>query len=202
MLRIGLTGGIGSGKSTVSALFEARGVRVIDADRIAHELTARPGQLLDAVVARFGPDILAPDGTLDRSRLREIVFSDPARREALEALLHPPIIAELRRRGDSAPGPYVLLAIPLLIEKDLSGLCDRVLVVHAGQRLRHRRIRDRDGLDDEVIARIMASQVGDAERLAAADDVIVNEGDIASLERSVETQHRRYLRLARERHPC
>ncbi len=196
MLRIGLTGGIGSGKSTVSALFESRGVRVIDADRIAHELTARPGPVLDAIVARFGPGILSPPGTLDRARLREIVFADPARREALEALLHPPIIAELRRRGDSGLGPYVVLAIPLLIEKGLSGLCDRVLVVDADQPLRRQRIRDRDGMSDEVIERVLASQVSDAERLAAADDVIVNEGDIASLERSVEALHRRYLELS------
>ncbi len=200
MLRIGLTGGIGSGKSTVSGLFAAHGVPVIDADRIAHELTARPGPVLDAIVARFGPDVLAPDGTLDRVRLRGIVFSDRDRREALEAILHPPIIDELRRRGDTAPGPYVVFAIPLLIEKGLAGLCDRVLVVHADRRLRRARIQQRDGLADDEIERIMASQVTDAERLAVADDVVVNEGGLDALERSVEALHRRYRSLAERAH--
>lgn len=196
MLRIGLTGGIGSGKSTVSRLFEARGIPVIDADRIAHELTDRPGPVLEAVVACFGPGIRTPDGRLDRARLREIVFADPGRRAALEAILHPPIIEALRRRAGSIDAPYVVLAIPLLIEKGLFDLCDRVLVVHAGERLRRERVRARDGLDDEAIDRIMASQVSDERRLVVADDVVVNEGDLDALERSVEALHDRYRRLA------
>jgi dephospho-CoA kinase len=196
MLRIGLTGGIGSGKSTVAALFAARGVPVIDTDVIAHELV-EPGQpALAEIAARFGADLLDGAGRLDRARLRERVFADAGQRKALEAILHPHIGAEMERRLAQSKAPYVLLVIPLLFEAGWQERVDRVLVVDVPVELQRARAATRDRLDAERIDAILAAQASREQRRAGADDLIDNSEDPAALEQQVERLHRSYLALA------
>ncbi len=199
MLKIGLTGGIGSGKTTVAHHFQRHGVPVIDTDAIARKLV-RPGQpALQALVDTFGPDLLTPTGELDRARLRQLAFADARAKARLEAVLHPRIFAELARRLRSLQAPYVIIAIPLLVETDARSQVDRVLVVDCPEALQIRRVRQRSGWDEDLIRRVLASQAGRRERLAAADDVIVNDRDLAYLARQVAELHRLYLRLSAER---
>ena len=196
MLRIGLTGGIGSGKSTVADLFAARGVPVIDADVIARELVA-PGQpALAEIVASFGTDCIDAEGRLDRARLRARVFDDAAQRERLEAILHPRIHAVMAERAAAQSTAYVLLVIPLLFESGQRDLVDRVLVVDVPVELQRARVSARDHLTDVQIDAIFAAQVPRDQRIDGADDVIDNSGDAAALERQVDDLHRRYLTLA------
>jgi dephospho-CoA kinase len=200
-LQIGLTGGIGSGKSTVSGLFAALGVPVIDTDQIAHEVVAPGTPLLASVLARFGAHLLTPSGELDRPALRERVFADTAERADLEALMHPAIMAELRRRAQTAGGAYQLLVIPLLVEHHLSTAVDRVLLVDCAPDLQLRRVQVRDGVTLAQAQAVLAAQASRAARLLAADDVIVNDGDLERLREQVETLHTRYGTLARETPP-
>jgi dephospho-CoA kinase len=195
-LRIGLTGGIASGKSAVSRLFAARGIRVIDADEVAREVV-EPGQAcLEAVVAEFGRGILGPDGRLDRARLRAAVFADPLRRRRLEAILHPAIRAEMDQRAAAAEGPYVVLAIPLLAEGGRASRFDRVLVVDCPVELQRHRLAGRDHETPERIEAILTAQASREQRLAIADDVIVNAGTLAELEAGVAGLDARYRALA------
>ncbi|MBU1190718.1 MAG: dephospho-CoA kinase [Gammaproteobacteria bacterium] len=197
MLRIGLTGGIGSGKSTVAELFAARGVPVIDADVIARELVA-PGQpALAAIVAAFGSEILNAEGALDRSRLRERVFSDAKQRLQLEAILHPRIRAEMTTRITTLNAPYVMLVIPLLFEAAQTDMVDRVLVVDVSPEVQRERVAARDALSQQQIEAILTAQLDREHRIERADDVIDNSGDLAALEQQVDTLHRRYLALAK-----
>ncbi len=190
---IGLTGGIGSGKSTVAGMFARRGVPVIDTDLIARELVA-PGQPALARIAElFGGGILAADGSLDRAAMRRRVFGDDDARRQLEALLHPLIREEAMRRLQTLDTPYCLLVIPLLVENGGWPVIDRVLVVDAPEESRIRRTMQRDGLDEATLRAILAAQCDPASRLAAADDVLVNDGPPEALEAKVETLHRRYL---------
>ena len=199
MLRIGLTGGIGSGKSTVAALFAARGVPVIDADIVARE-RVEPGQpALDEITAAFGRELLDEAGRLNRARLRDLVFADPARRERLEAILHPRIRAEMERRLADCSAPYALLVIPLLFEADQRDLVDRVLVVDLPENEQRTRVIARDALPAGQIDAILAAQASRKQRHDGADDLIDNSGDPAALERQVDTLHARYLRLAAQR---
>ncbi len=194
MLRIGLTGGIGSGKSTVAELFAARGVPVIDADVIAREIVA-PGQpALAEIVAAFGADMLRENGELDRARLRERVFGDSAQRKRLEALLHPRIRQEMQERVAMQTAPYVLLVIPLLFESGQRDLVDRVLLVDVPVALQRARVAARDTASAAQLDALLAAQTTREQRLAGADDVIDNSGDLARLEQQVETLHQRYLR--------
>lgn len=196
MLRIGLTGGIGSGKSTVAALFAARGVPVIDTDVIAHGLV-EPGQpALAEIAARFGADLLDGTGRLDRARLRERVFADAGQRKALEAILHPHIGAEMEWRLAQSKAPYVLLVIPLLFEAGWQERVDRVLVVDVPVELQRARAATRERLDAERIDAILAAQASREQRRAGADDLIDNSGDPSALEQQVERLHRSYLALA------
>ncbi len=197
-LKIGLTGGIASGKSTVAGLFAALGAPVIDTDQISRDLVAPGTPLLSALVARFGAHLLGPNGELDRRALRERIFANPAERAALEALLHPAIMAELRRRSDAAGGVYQILAIPLLVEHNLKSSVDRVLLVDCSDELQLRRVQVRDGVTLAQARAVLAAQATRVARLAAADDVIVNDGDLARLRDQVAALHVRYGTLARE----
>lgn len=196
MLIIGLTGGIGSGKSTALKRFVELGVPVIDADDIARELVLprRPG--LKRIIAEFGTDVLTDEGLLDRARLRKIVFDNSQKRKALEAILHPLIRAEMRRRAENINVPYCVFCIPLLVETGQSGTVDRVLVIDSKEELRYQRIKRRDGLPDEQIKAILAAQATSEDRLAVADDVIVNNEDAGEINRQVDKLHQKYLELA------
>jgi dephospho-CoA kinase len=197
--RVGLTGGIASGKSTAAKFFGALGVPILDSDQIARDVV-EPGQPpLERLVERFGPAILTPDGHLDRPKLRDIVFSDPKARADLEALTHPAIGAALEARSAAAGGPYQVLVIPLLIEKSLASQLDRVLVIDCPEELQLRRLRDRDGSTPQQARAILDAQVSRAARLKAADDVITNDADMSAVRAQVEALHARYLELARER---
>lgn len=198
-LRVGLTGGIASGKSTVAALFAQLGVPVIDTDRIARDVVAPGTPVLAALVERFGAGILAADGHLDRRALRTRVFADPAARRDLEALTHPAIQAETERRSAAAGGDYQLIAVPLLAEKGLKSRYDRVLVVDCDPARQLERLIVRDGSTQGEARAILAAQAGRAERLAMADDVIRNEGDIRDLATQVEALHGRFRALAAAR---
>jgi len=200
-LQIGLTGGIASGKSTVSGLFAALGVPVIDADRIARDLVAPGTALLGQLIARFGESLLTAAGELDRRALRERIFAQPADRAALETLMHPAIMAELRRRADAAGGLYQILAIPLLVEHELKSRVDRVLLVDCSEELQLRRVQVRDGVTLAQARAALAAQATRSARLAVADDIIVNEGDLERVREQVEALHIRYGTLARETLP-
>ena len=194
-LRIGLTGGIASGKSTVAALFAARGVPVLDTDQLARDVV-EPGQpAFGEVVATFGPDVLGPDGRLDRPRLRARVFADPDARARLEALLHPAIRAELARRADAAGGPYQVWVIPLLVEGGQVDRVDRILVVDCPEEVQLSRVMARDGGTEEAARAILSAQASREQRLAEADDVIVNDGSEADLAPQVAALDEKYRAL-------
>lgn len=184
-LRVALTGGIGSGKSTVAECFARRGIEVVDADIISHALTAVGGAAMPAIVSTFGPRASTAEGALDRAWMRERVFQDPAARKQLEAILHPLIRTEMLARGETATSPYCLLVIPLLFETGQQILVDRVLVVDLPEHLQIERVRTRDKLDDATIRAILASQVDRQSRLAGADDVIDNSGAVQALDARV-----------------
>ncbi len=199
--RVGLTGGIASGKSTAAKFFGALGVPILDSDQIAREVV-EPGQPpLEKLVERFGPTILTPDGHLDRPALRDIVFADPRARADLEALTHPAIGAAMEARSAAAGGPYQVLVIPLLVEKNLSSHVDRVLVVDCDEELQVRRLRDRDGSTPKQARAILTAQAPRAARLKAADDIITNEADMSAVRNQVAALHARYLELAAQPRP-
>ncbi len=196
MYTIGLTGGIGSGKSAVAACFEKLGITVVNAD-IASRRVVEPGMPALAEIAQhFGPDILLPDGQLDRAALRQRIFSDSEAKRWLEGLLHPLIGEWIRDQLASAPGPYVILESPLLLETSQHQRADRVLVVDVPESLQVERAMARDGNSEEQIRAIMASQMPRAERLARADDVIDNSGRLEGLAGQVEKLDRLYRELA------
>ena len=198
VFRIGLTGGIASGKSTAAKFFGALGVPILDSDRIAREVV-EPGQPpLERLVERFGRGILTPDGHLDRPALRDIVFRDPKARADLENLTHPAIGAALEARSASAGGPYQILVIPLLVEKNLGAHVDRVLVVDCDEELQIRRLLARDGSNRTQAQAILDAQVSRPARLKAANDVITNDADMSAVQAQVAALHSRYLELARQ----
>ncbi|MFZ5465874.1 MAG: dephospho-CoA kinase [Pseudomonadota bacterium] len=208
MLKIGLTGGVASGKSTVAALFAAHGAPIIDTDLIARELVA-PGQPALAEIAdRFGPDALNSDGSLDRPWLRRRIFADDGARRQLEDILHPRIRAEVRRRlealrqtsiaatGRPHPAPYAIVVIPLLVETGAyDEILDRVLVVDVPEALQLERLMTRDGMDEALARAMLDAQASRPARLARADDVIDNSGAPEALVPQVERLHRLYSGL-------
>jgi len=199
--RVGLTGGIASGKSTAAKFFGALGVPILDSDQIARDVV-EPGQPpLERLVERFGAKILTADGHLDRPALRDIVFSDPKARADLEALTHPAIGAAMEARSAAAGGPYQILVIPLLVEKNLTSHVDRVLVVDCDQELQIRRLRDRDGSTPAQVQAILKAQAPRAARLKAADDIIHNDTDMSAVRDQVAALHTRYLELAAAARP-
>jgi dephospho-CoA kinase len=194
---VGLTGGIGSGKTAVSDRFAALGIVVVDAD-IASRVIVEPGRpALLAIHERFGDSVIAADGTLNRQALGAIVFADPGERRALEAITHPYINEYMAGALAAAESPYAILAHPLLIETSRSKVCQRVLVVDVPEALQIERTVARDGRDEAQVRDILAAQATREERLAAADDVIVNDQDLAHLDREVARLHEQYLVLAR-----
>jgi dephospho-CoA kinase len=196
--RVGLTGGIASGKSTAAKFFGALGVPIIDTDQLARDVV-EPGQPpLERLVERFGSSILTADGHLDRPALRTIAFSDARARADLEALLHPAIGAAAEARSAEAGGIYQILVIPLLVEKSLGTQLDRVLVVDCDEELQIRRLQARDGSTLEQARAILNAQTSRAARLKAAHDVIKNEGDMSAVRDQVATLHARYLELAEQ----
>ena len=200
MFVIGLTGGIGSGKSTAAGVFGDLGAAVVDTDEIARELTVPGGAAIPAIRERFGADFLTPDGALDRTRMRLLVFRDQAAKKKLEAILHPLIRAEAVARIAAAVQPYVVAVVPLLLETGAyRELTDRVLVVDCPEEEQVRRAAQRSGLTDEDVRAIMAAQLPRAERLARADDVLENTGSIARLRAQVARLHAKYLELALQR---
>jgi dephospho-CoA kinase len=194
--RVGLTGGIASGKSTVAALFAELGVPVIDLDEVAREVVAPGTALLARVLERFGPGVRAADGSLNRRALREIVFRDHAARRDLEALLHPAILARTEERLAAAGGPYQIVVIPLLAEGGGAARYDRVLLVDCDEALQRSRLARRDGADPALIEAALAAQATRAARRAIASDVILNEDSPEALRARVRTLHGQYLRLA------
>lgn len=197
---IGLTGGIGSGKSSAAEIFRELGAAVVDTDAIAHELTRPGGAALSEIRSQFGADFIAADGGLDRPRLRRLVFNDPASKKKLEAILHPRIRAESAARLAAASEPYAIIAVPLLLETGAyAELTDRVLVVDCAEELQVARTMRRSAITADEVREIMAAQLPRSERLARADDVIHNDADMASLRRQAEALHIKYLALAGSR---
>ena len=198
-LLIALTGGIASGKSAVARLFADRNVPVLDTDQIARDVV-EPGQpALTQITRIFGAGVLDPSGRLDRSRMRDLVFADPAQRRQLEAILHPAIRAELQRRSALAKGPYQIHVIPLLVESGQRGNYDRILVVDCPEEEQLRRLTARDGSTVEQAKNILAAQTSREQRLSVADDVIVNTGSVDDLTGFVATLHENYALLANAR---
>lgn len=194
---VGLTGGIGSGKSAAADEFGKLGATVVDTDAIAHELTGPGGAAIREVRRLFGEAFVDAAGAMDRKRMRELVFADPGKKKVLEALLHPMIRAESARRIAAATAAYVVHVVPLLVESpDFRGRYRRVLVVDCPEALQVARVRQRSGLEEDAIRRIIASQIQRESRLAAADDVIDNSGTIAALQQQVGQLHEKYLALA------
>jgi dephospho-CoA kinase len=194
---VGLTGGIGSGKSAAADEFAALGATVVDTDAIAHQLTEAGGAALPAIGKLFGADFIR-DGRMDRERMRERVFSDPAAKKALEGLLHPMIREESKRHIAAAAGPYVVHVVPLLVESPgYRSRVDRVLVVDVPEETQVARVRSRSRLTEEEVRAIMRAQAPRAARLAAADDVIDNGGPPDALRKQVAELHQKYLQFAR-----
>ena len=200
MLRIGLTGGIGSGKSTVSTLFAARAVPVIDADVIARRLTLPNTPAAQQIVQILGAEIVASDGSIDRQRLAQRVFANPAERARLEEIMHPLIRAEMQHEQERLHAAYCLLVIPLLVEADQRDLVDRVLVVDIQEHIQIARTQTRDGRSGAEIRAILDAQASRDQRLKMADDCITNNGDLATLNTQIESLHQKYLALASAKH--
>ena len=200
MLTIGLTGGIGSGKSEVAGMFGQLGVPVIDADVIAHQIVQPGTEALTEITTAFGETILTSEGTLDRAKLAGIVFSDAGMKQRLEAIIHPRVRDQIRAFKDTHKNePYIMVVIPLLLESGQRDLVDRILVVNAAEPVRIQRVRTRDGRSEEQIRSIIGNQADDAERHAAADDTIDNNGSLDDLLISVRKLHQQYLSFAGQR---
>jgi dephospho-CoA kinase len=195
--RVALTGGIASGKSTVAKLFAAHGVPVIDTDEIAHDITRRGMPAVARIAEALGPDLVDESGELDRPLLRSRVFADPALRRRLEALLHPLILDETARRSARSGGPYQIVVVPLLFETGLERGFDRVLVVDCPEEEQRRRLQARDGESAAGAERILAAQLRREARLERADDVIVNDGTLATLAARVDALHAEYVQWSR-----
>jgi dephospho-CoA kinase len=195
-LRIGLTGGIASGKTTVAQRFVELGIPVIDADESARTVVAPGTPGLAAVVDKFGTGLLIADGELDRRALRHLIFADPDRRRELEAILHPLIRADMEQRAHTSTGPYIVMAIPLLVEGGAIDRVDRILVVDVPEDLQRQRVMRRDGVSAEQAHAILAAQTSRENRLQAADDVILNVGTVSELWQAVDDLHARYLKMA------
>ena len=196
VFRVGLTGGIASGKSTVADYFAELGVPVVDTDLIAREVVSINSPALEEIRTAFGPDVISADGTLDRAAMRKIVFADDGKRRLLESILHPRIRELAFRRADQASAPYVIIVVPLLFESPMRNAMDRILVLDCSVETQLKRLLARDCETEEQANKIIAAQATRDERLSIADDVITNDGDLEATRREVGRLHRRYLALA------
>ena len=197
---VGLTGGIGSGKTTVADMFAARGAAIVDTDLIAHGLTAPGGAAIAEIRSRFGPEFLTAAGAMDRAKMRSHVFAEPAAKVELESILHPLIRIETERAAQEVQGEYLMFVVPLLVESgSWRQRVSRVLVVDCAEETQVKRVMHRSGLAESEVRAIMAAQVSRQERLAAADDVISNDGDASNLAPQVEKLHAVYASLAAKR---
>ena len=194
-LIIGLTGGIGSGKSAVSDAFERLGVDVIDTDKISHQLTMNDADTIDNITDHFGGDIIQ-DGILNRPKLRTIVFSDDAARLHLEKILHPRIREEVRKAVSRAVGPYIIIVVPLLVEKAQYSFINRILVVDCEELIQVERVMKRSSLTDVEVTNIMCTQANRQERLKVANDIIINNDDLPSLLKQVRIMHDKYIQIS------
>ncbi len=197
MYVIGLTGGIGSGKTAASSYFEALGITVVDADIVARRVVEPGTTALANIAKHFGDKVLQADGQLDRAKLRQRIFNHPEEKRWLEALLHPIIRQQIQSQLEAAHGDYAILSAPLLLEGELWRRCDRILVTDVPEELQLQRTTSRDNNAPEKIQRIMQSQLPRQQRLEKADDVIDNSGDLKHLRQQVEDLHQQYLELAR-----
>lgn len=194
---VGLTGGIGSGKSAAADIFGELGAAVVDTDAIAHELTAPGGAAIDPIRAAFGAEVIGATGALDRAAMRRRVFADAQAKARLEGILHPMIRAEADRRSAASSAPYVVLVVPLLVESgSYRSRVQRVAVVDCPEDIQVARVMSRSGLSADEARAIMAAQASRAQRLAVADDIIDNGGALAALRPQVEALHRQYLEMA------
>jgi len=198
MLRIALTGGIGSGKSAVTDHLRTLGATVLDADEFSHQVTAKGGEALERIREAFGSGVLNPDGSLDRAALRQLIFADAKARAQLEAILHPDIRQRMRETAAQTDAPYCVFSIPLLIETDRTKEFDRVLVVEAPTPIRRERTAQRSNLEPKQIDAIIAAQATDEERRQAADDLIINDDSLDALGTKVKELHHQYLELANQ----
>ena len=197
MLVVGLTGGIGSGKSTVASIFEEFGVEVIDADRLAREVVEPGTTALRKIAERFGNELIDSNGKLKRSKLREFVFDDPVQKTWIEKLLHPLVTELVKSRLPSCASEYCILVSPLLLETEQHQFVDRVLVVDVSEQAQLQRTLQRDESNESLIKSIIASQLSRNDRLQRADDIIDNENDIGDLRTKVADVHKQYMELAR-----
>ena len=194
---VGLTGGIGSGKSTVADYFVALGAVLVDTDAIAHELTAAGGAAMPALIEAFGNGVAGPDGALDRLAMRQLAFTRSDARERLEGILHPMIRALSAERCKMAESPYVILAVPLLVESGTyRQRCDRILAVDCPENLQIERVMARNGMSIDQVKAILAVQATREQRLAIADDVLLNDGGLDTVVKQIDDLHRTYLQLA------
>lgn len=196
MLVIGLTGGIGSGKTLATDHFERLGITIVDADKAARVIVEPGKPALREIGQKFGPQVINPDGTLNRATLREMIFSDPAQRKSLEEITHPRIAEEIRRQLSASTSPYTILVSPLLFESGQHRYTQRTLLIDTHEALQRTRAAARDSVSEDQIAAIMAVQMSREERLRLADDVVLNDGDIKHLHEMLERLHQRYLELA------
>lgn len=198
MLTIGVTGGIGSGKTTVTDHLESKGIVVVDADRVAREVVQPETHGLQAIISHFGDNILLQDGTLDRAKLRQIVFNDENQKQWLNQLLHPIIRGQLLQKLQDARSEYVVLSAPLLLENNLEALVDRVLVVDIPEEVQLERASARDSNSKEQIQAIMDSQMNRSQRLVHADDIVCNNSTVDALLAQVDKLHQEYVQLSRQ----
>jgi len=194
-LVIGLTGGIGSGKTAVSDLFAEKGITIVDADVVARQVVEKGSESLIKITEKFGPDSISQDGTLNRPYIRQLVFADKANKQWIDALLHPLIRNIMKRQTQQAESPYCILAVPLLVENGMNKMVDRVLVVDVDTSIQLQRASNRDGQTQQQVQRIIDSQASRKQRLAVADDVIDNSRTPTDLVSQVENLHQKYLNL-------
>jgi dephospho-CoA kinase len=197
---VGLTGGIGSGKSTVAELFAQRGATIVDTDLIARQLTASNGLAIDAIKTAFGDELVLASGEMDRDKMRSLVFNSAEDRKKLEAILHPLIRQQTEQAAADATGAYVMFVVPLLVESGTwKTRVTRILAVDCPEEIQIQRVVKRNGFSDQQVRAIMQTQASRKERLTAADDVIVNDADTADLSSQVEKLHLQYLALSNTR---